>query len=266
LKLGIIGTGKLGSILAEAFSKKKSISLICYDKNSSSLGTQKKIVMTDSLEKLVQGSEVLLVAVKPAHFEGLANQLKPLVRAQHKLISVMAGVTSDQIKERLTPMSSVLRAMPNVGAGFGLSMTALMSETDDQELLKLSHSLFSLIGEVYEIPEKHFDLFTALCASGPAFVFEFIRSLGFAAAKLGFSKDLSEQLAIELVRSVSILLEESNESPEKWISQVATPGGCTEAGLQALESQAFSQVVFECIKSTRDKSRELSLPAPRPSE
>lgn len=260
MKIGLIGIGKLGSILASSLAAKKEFQVFAFDKDQERAKQIPLIKVCDDLEGIAKNSDIILIAVKPAHFESLSVSLKPLIKSNQSLISVMAGVTSDQIQDRMGNYSQILRAMPNVGASSGLSMTAVMQDCRDSNLIKVSKTIFSVIGKVYEIPEKHFDLFTALCASGPAFVFEFVRSLSFAAAKLGFSKELAQELSIELTRSAAQLLQTSRENPESWIERVATPGGCTEAGLHSLETHSFSQIVLDCLKATRDKSRELSLP------
>ena len=90
----------------------------------------------------------------------------PEVDHQPLLISVLAGVTLDQL-QRLFPVIAVsvpFRILALVGAG----LTALGTWCDPRSA-GAGRALFASVGDVLELPEDKLDAFLALTSSGPAF-------------------------------------------------------------------------------------------------
>ena len=75
---------------------------------------------------LVKNSDVIIIAVKPKDFESLLSQEVCCGISKDKLvISIAAGVCTKHIEKVLGKDVPVIRAMPNMAAIIGESMTAI---------------------------------------------------------------------------------------------------------------------------------------------
>lgn len=163
---------------------------------------------------VVENSDVLMVAVKPANLPELAFHVdKPL-------ISFVAGATLESLK-RLT--SRPYRAMTNVG------LTAIaVAGAYDEEINKL----LSYIAPTFWVEERLIDPLTVLLGSGPAIVAELATALIRAGVNIGIPWDLAREVVLSLMASMPSL--DDRFSLEKLAQYVATPGGTTIKALVEL--------------------------------
>jgi pyrroline-5-carboxylate reductase len=127
------------------------------------------------------------------------------------------------------------------------------------------HATFALLaplGTPEWIGEDEFDLVTALAGSGPAFVYRFIDALAAAAADLGLPPDKAQRLALAMVEGAAALAARSKHDPGELARCVASPGGVTQAGLDALdEGEALRALVTKTLRAARDRSAEMAAEA-----
>jgi pyrroline-5-carboxylate reductase len=53
------------------------------------------------------------------------------------------------------------------------------------------------------------------------------------------------------------MLKQSNETPATLRKQVTSPGGTTEAGIEALQDSGFADMLARCLNEAETRSREL---------
>ena len=102
---------------------------------------------------------------------------RPVLRAlgaigARRVLSIVAGISSDRLEAALPAGSVVVRAMPNtpslVGAGVaGLSGGMAATSAD----LDWAEGILSAVGTVVRLPERQLDAVTGISGSGPAYVF-----------------------------------------------------------------------------------------------
>ena len=108
---------------------------------------------------------------------------------------------------------------------------------------------------------------TGLSGSGPAYVFMFIEALADGGVRAGLPRNIAMQLATQTVKGAASMLQQTGEHPGVLKDQVASPGGTTIAGIEALEKGAFRATVMGAVTAAADKSKqlaELSKPTPNP--
>ena len=79
------------------------------------------------------------------------------------------------------------------------------------------------------------DAATATAGSAPAFVYAFVQALARAGEAQGLSRDAAERLARGALRSAGAGAE-TGASLEELVARIASPGGTTRAGLDAMEA------------------------------
>src|SRR5690606_23292932 len=123
-------------------------------------------------------AEVLILSVRPQEISETISELKSSLRKDQLIISVCAGIKISRLRSELGKVGQCLRVMPNIASAVGAASIAICEEEGlSENRLKIAEDIFSQLGHVQRFEEKYFDLFTALCASGPAFAFLFAKSL-----------------------------------------------------------------------------------------
>lgn len=202
----------------------------------------------------------VLLAVKPHLLPEVAPVLQAVLGDGTAVLSVLAGVTLEQLRRHLPTAGAHVRFMPNLAAAIGQSPNALigsgLTEPQRAEVTRLAEMLGT--AEWLE-REEQFDLVTALAGSGPAFMYRFTGALAAGAAELGLPRDQAERLAVQMVRGAAELLARSELSPAELAGKVASKGGMTQAGLDVLDTNfALERLLCETLRATRDKGTQLS--------
>lgn len=206
----------------------------------------------------IEGADVSFLCVKPLD---VPTALSSIAGSMHGklLISVAAGLRCSRIEE-LVPGARVLRAMPNTAAAVRRSATALAagskSTPDD---LRLAEQVFDALGKVCVLPEDQMDVATALCGSGPAFLYLAIEAMIEGAVAAGLPRRTAQDLAIGTFHGAAALASETGEHPAILREAVTSPGGTTIAGLLALEDAAVRAAFAAAVKAAAARAKELSL-------
>ncbi len=208
----------------------------------------------------IEGSNLIIFAIKPQQLDEVAQEVSPLIRPQQSVISIIAGVRIHSLGLKLNH-GRIIRVMPNTAArvGRGISVWTHTTEVPSQVLNFTRIMLQSLGSEVYLSDEKLLDVATAVSASGPAYVFSFLEALSDAAVLLGMPPDKARMLALETILGSAHLAHETGEHPAALRNMVTSPGGTTAAALHALEQGNFSSSIIDAVRAAHKRSEELGL-------
>ncbi len=207
---------------------------------------------------VLEGSELVLLAVKPQTLPYLLPELQKSLRPEHTVASIIAGATMKTLTEGLNH-KAVIRIMPNTPAQIGHGMSVwTASESVPETTKKATSQILQTLGEEVYVPdEKLIDMSTALSASGPAYVFLFIEAMIDAGVYLGMARDMARKLVLQTVLGSTELVKQSGRHPADLKDMVTSPGGTTIAALRAFESGGFRATVFDGIAAAFEKSKEL---------
>ncbi len=208
--------------------------------------------------------DAILLGVKPQLLAEVAPEVEPLAGAQTVVISILAGVELAVLAGRFPRAGGLLRVMPNLAAALGKSPMALAQNGLDKAARAAAVALLAPLGTPEWVEEREFDLVTALAGSGPAFVYRFTDALAHAAAGLGLPEDKARRLAVAMVEGAAALAAASPHDPGELARRVASPGGVTQAGLDALDDgDALRNLVERTLRAVRDRSAEMAAEARR---
>jgi len=206
--------------------------------------------------------DAILLGVKPQLLAEVAPQVAPLARAGTTLLSILAGVELAVLGTHFPEAGAIVRLMPNLSAALGKSPIALAANGLDEAAQGAVSALLAPLGTPEWIDEADFDLVTALAGSGPAFVYRFIDALAQAAATLGLPAEQAARLALATVDGAAALAAVSPHDPGELARRVASPGGVTQAGLDALDhGDALGTVIEATLRAARDRSAEMAAAA-----
>lgn len=258
-KLAIIGGGNLGTSIAEGLLQSGFIraqDLTVTKRNISTLGAlqaQGVTIHSDNL-KAVAGAEVVVVALKPYNVREVLQAAKKAFKpGKHILISVVTGVSMNEIGEIAGKEVSIFRAMPNTAIAIRESMTCLCHQNADEAQVKWVTDMFRQLGVAVSIDEKLMDAATVLGACGIAYALRFIRANIQGGIEIGFDVRTANLIAAQTIKGAAELLIKGNRHPEEEIDKVTTPKGCTIAGLNEMEHQGFSSSLIKGITASYNK-------------
>ncbi|MBO4399596.1 MAG: pyrroline-5-carboxylate reductase [Lachnospiraceae bacterium] len=209
---------------------------------------------------LVADCEYVLFAVKPQIAPAVFEKVAPVITERNRFISIMAGVTTDRIREAIGTKAPIVRLMPNTPAMVSEGMTCMClsgCEADSAEA-KFVESLCCSFGRVAMLPETLMSAATCANGSSPAYVYMFIEALADSVVKYGIPRDTAYILAAQTVLGSAKMVLESGEHPAKLKDNVCSPGGTTIAAVAALEEYGLRNAVMKATEACFDKSVELS--------
>jgi len=214
-------------------------------------------VVADNVE-VAKAAKVIILAVKPNIVAPVLDELKPLLTAEHLIISIAAGVKISFIEAHLNWGVRVVRVMPNqpcmVGAsasGFALGKSA---RKEDKELVQ---RVLDAVGVAYAVDEKLLDAVTGLSGSGPAYVYLIIEALADGGVLAGLPRDAAVTLAAQTVLGAAKTVLETKGHPAQFKDMVASPAGTTIEGLKVLEEAAVRGALIRAVEAGAKRSAEL---------
>jgi pyrroline-5-carboxylate reductase len=212
---------------------------------------------TENAEAVAEASVVVL-ATKPQVFAQVLPGVATAFDPSALLISIAAGISTRVIERAFPSGSRVVRCMPNTPALVGAGATAIAAGTNATEAdLDLTELLFRSVGIALRVPEDQIDAVTGLSGSGPAYVFAMVEALRDAGASEGLPEGTALQLASQTVFGAARLLLEEGDAPEVLRARVTSPGGTTQAGLDALAAADFAAAVRAAVRAATLRSVEL---------
>lgn len=264
MKVLMIGAGNMGLTFAEGLVSSPTIepgNLFIHDKNVEllkKLSVDERFTTFEQVEEAVPLAHVLFLAVKPYHCEELFAEIKPYLKKDQIIVSLMAGVTLDYIQES-TGLEKIIRAMPNLPAKVGKGVTAF---TETEAVSKIEQitirSLLDSTGVAIHVENETFiNKSTAISGSGPAYVFYFMQSMFEAAQKMGFSANDSKVLISNTFEGAVQLFKASDISPQTWINRVSSKGGTTEAAIDSMKDNDVSARIKEAAYAAFERAVEL---------
>lgn len=209
----------------------------------------------------VASARQVVIAVQPRQLDDLLAEIRDaLDPKRHTLVSVVTGVSIQQILTQVGGDLPVVRAIPNTAIAIGQSMTCLAAPTQYREALAQARAVFESVGATLEIDESMTEAATALCACGVAFFLRSIRAASQGGIEIGFHPDEALMMAAQTARGAAGLLIRDGSHPEPEIDRVTTPRGCTIAGLNEMEHRGFSSAMIKGIVTSAKKAVELYRP------
>jgi len=261
--IGFIGIGTMGQaivkgLLKHGVSARRIVACDASEETRREVARHFGIRITYDNRKLLEESDIVILAIKPQHLSEVTSQLASSFSRKQLVISIAAGITLKWLQARLRDVP-VIRVMPNLPAivGQGFSAIALGRKATKRDQI-VAEALFRSVGEVIRLPERHFDAITAISGSGPAYVFFLVQAWEDAARSLGLPQEIATQAIRATLRGGTELIHGSSDSISSLIAQVASKGGTTEAALKVLGRRRVALHLMEAMRAAARRSKELS--------
>ncbi|MBY9020375.1 MAG: pyrroline-5-carboxylate reductase [Candidatus Lokiarchaeota archaeon] len=264
-ELGIIGTGKIGSALLKRLISTNTIDkskIIAFDIDESKrkkLSEELNVEYAGSNAELAKTSKYIILAVIPQVIDTVLREIEPVITNEQIIISIAAGISFNHINKVINPAVGLIRIMTNTPVLVGAAATAIAhNENVKDDQLKFVKGIFSAVGMVVELEERHLDAVTGLSGSGPAYIFIIIEALADGGVKMGLPRAIALKLAAQTLLGSAMLLLETNIHPAALKDMVATPGGTTITAIHELESAKIRATLIRAVEAATLKSKSLN--------
>ena len=279
MKLGFIGGGKMAAALIKGVLK----SGLCapaditvsdvHAPSAEKLRADTGVTVAASNAELVGASDAIVLAVKPgdalAAIQGVTTQqMESSMRWAWQsgsagnggklLISIVAGLSIATLEKAAGEKLRIIRVMPNtpalVLAGASAFATGTQATEEDAEI---AQKIFGGVGIAVRVKESLLDAVTGLSGSGPAYVYTVIEALADGGVLMGLPRDLALQLAAKTVAGAAEMVLQTGLHPAVLRDQVASPGGTTIAGIEALEAGGLRAALIAAVRAATERSAAL---------
>ena len=254
-----MGEAMLSAILEKGLAVPRDISVSDPSQERRKyLGEKYEVLATGDNRVAAEGGEVVVLAVKPQTLAAVLAELQGQFKSSQLVLSIIAGATINTLHNGLKH-NRIIRVMPNTPAqiGEGMSVWTTTPEVTRKQKEWASSILQAIGKEIYVDNEKYLDMATAISGSGPAYFFLFVEALVDAGVKMGFNREVAQELVLQTMVGSGHLISKSGKSPAELRRMVTSPGGTTAEALLVLDKGGFTDLVLQAVKAAYDKARQL---------
>lgn len=195
--------------------------------------------------EISQRADLVVLAVKPNKLEEVARELL----GAREVVSVLAATSLARLQGALPGAQHVLRVMPNVGVEIRKGVLCAAGSATDMTWMKMA-----VLGLIVEIGEDDFDAATAVMGCSPAYLALVVEAIADAGIADGLDPELAHRLVTETAVGTAELLR--RHDPAALREAVASPGGSTERGLEALEGEGARRAFAAAVEASLERMRE----------
>lgn len=244
VKIGIIGTGSMGSILIESFIESTAVTpsqLIITNRTIEKAYAFKEkfpdLQVVESSKDVARAADILFICVKPLQFQPLLKELNSVLTKEQLLISITSPISISQLESAVSCKTA--RIIPSITnralAGTSLVTLGTTCNADDYETL---NSLLRHISTPVIIEENITRVASDIASCGPAFFSYLVQGFIEAAVRqTEITKEEATQLASEMMIGFGKLLEKEIFTLPTLQERVSVPGGVTGEGIKVLREE-----------------------------
>jgi pyrroline-5-carboxylate reductase len=203
-------------------------------------------------------ADVIILGMKPKDSAAALKAIKPLLRPDQLIISVIAGLSISTIHQLLTRQQPIVRTMPNTSSTIGLGATGIsFSEAVSPAQRELALAMFNAIGMTAVVDEPLIEAVNGVSGSGPAYVYYMMEAMIAAGVHLGLDPEAARELTIQTVRGAAEMVSLTGEHPADLRRKVTSPGGTTQAAIEVMDQYAFQESMNKAILRCAERAKEM---------
>ncbi|RZJ04141.1 MAG: pyrroline-5-carboxylate reductase [Brevundimonas sp.] len=256
----LVGCGRLGSAILEGWLAVRAVA------------PGEIVILTPSIKPAAEAAvargawinpppadigpiRAVVLAVKPAQWREALTPLVAHLSPDTRIVSVMAGVAAGDIAAIVN--RPVARVMPTTAVAQASGVAALWSQ--DAGARETARGLFAPMADIVDLEtEALIDAATAVAGSAPAFIYAFVEALARAGEAQGLPAKAAARLARGALRSAGAGAE-TGKALDALIARIASPGGTTRAGLDAMnENGGLDRVAEAAVAAAVARAKTLS--------
>ncbi|MDX8390788.1 MAG: pyrroline-5-carboxylate reductase [Mariprofundaceae bacterium] len=263
LKIAFIGGGNMAeALLAGLLQAGHPAGLISVsDVNSDRLAvlhSQYGVFVSPDNAEVAAAADIIVLAVKPQQIVSAVGTIRSALSDNVTIVSIAAGVDTSMLSQAFgTRNPHLVRVMPNTAALVGAGMSVLFSIASMESKARAEYILAASGETAWVEDEKLLHAVTAISGSGPAYFFLVAEMLQASGVAMGLSATLAQQLAAQTTLGAGSMLVKSGRDAALLRQQVTSPGGTTQAALDAMHEKGLPAAIRAGTMAAKKRSVEL---------
>ena len=194
------------------------------------------------------------------HIEAVIGEKGRLKNSRPLVISIAAGISSDDIVAWSGERIPCVRAMPNTPALVNCGVSGLYANFECSAAQRLQAAeLMAAVGKIVWVKDESLiNTVTGVSGSGPAYFFKMMELMMEQAMANGLDAESAHTLVVETALGAAMLIRQSPLSPADLRKQVTSPRGTTDAAINAMENGGIDDAVRDGVQAAISRSAELS--------
>jgi pyrroline-5-carboxylate reductase len=260
MEIGLIGCGNMARALARGWGRP----LLCADpvsERARSLAAEVGGEALASNAEVAARADLLVLCHKPAQLGAVAAELAPQAKA---VASILAATPLKALREAY-PDRPVYRFIPSLpvevrqgavvqAAGPGLLTEPAQAERDGGIDAQVSE-LFAQLGTLVVLDDALVDVAMGLMSCGPAYVALVAEAQIDAGVRRGIPAAQGAELVVQTLAGTAELLRRRGNDTVAVRREVASPGGVTARGLDALERAGLRAAFSDALDAVLEAGR-----------
>lgn len=251
MQIGLIGCGNMARALARGWGRP----LLCADpivERARSLAEELGGQAFDSNAEVAARADLIVLCHKPAQLQAVARE----VAGEAKAIASILAATSLAALHDAYPGKPVYRFIPSlpVEVRQGAVVQAAAAE-QDASLDGAVRDLFAELGTLVVLDDSLVDVAMGLMSCGPAYVALVAEAQVDAGVRRGIPAAQGAELVVQTLAGTAELLRRRGNDTVAVRREVASPGGLTARGLDALERAGLRSAFSEALDAVLGAGR-----------
>jgi len=218
LRLAFLGAGSITEALIERFVTSGTIpreNIFVTDTRPERLAAMRQrfgIVVSPHNRDATSYAGFIVLSMPPGLVEAVLTELRGCLARDQLIISLVAGLPTATIEERLDQAIAVIRVAPNLPClvGWGVIPYCLGRDAKPSDQARVA-ALLSVWGCSVKVREDEMNAATVVTASGPAYILPVMKTLIQAAVRNGLSEGEARPLVARMVRGTAELVAETRD-------------------------------------------------------
>lgn len=249
MNIGLIGSGNMARAMARGWGRP----VVCADPVGGRAQALVEEVGGEALQsnaEVAQRADLVVLCHKPAQLAAVAGEVAPHARA---VASILAATPLAALKEAY-PGKPVYRFIPSlpVEVRQGAVVQADGPEQDPDTDRAVSE-LFAGLGTLVVLPDGLVDVAMGLMSCAPAYVALVAEAQIDAGVRKGIPAAQGAELVVQTLAGTAELLRRRGNDTMAIRREVASPGGLTARGLDALERGGIRAAFSDALDAVLEK-------------
>ena len=231
MQIGLIGSGNMARALARGWNRP----ILCSDplpERAAALAAEVGGEALTTNAEVAQRADLLVLCHKPAQLNDVAREIAPHARA---VASILAATPLSALHVAY-PDRPIYRFIPSLPVEVRQgAIVQAGGPPQDATLDAQVHDLFGQLGTLVVLPDTLVDVAMGLMSCAPAYVALVAEAQIDAGVRHGIPAAQGAELVVQTLAGTAELLRRRDNDTHAIRREVASPGGVTARGLDALE-------------------------------
>jgi pyrroline-5-carboxylate reductase len=248
MQIGLIGSGNMARALARGWGRP----VLCSDplpERADALAAEVGGEALHSNAEVAQRADLVVLCHKPAQLNDVASEIAPHAKA---VASILAATTLQTLKDAY-PAKPVYRFIPSLPVEVRQgAVVQAEGPPQDAALDAQVHDLFTELGTLVILPDALVDVAMGLMSCAPAYIALVAEAQIDAGVRHGIPAAQGAELVVQTLAGTAELLRRRDYDTHAIRREVASPGGVTARGLDALERAGLRAAFSDALDAVLD--------------